>query len=167
MQFSLHRVPITGAAAARVNGRRQARRATIDIAHQALCERILDGELVMADVDRTRVDLVRLQDDIAQIGQGRLADRSAERLGRADVGVVLTRRLWRRELAALLNGEPLKHWTRDDSIAPKAWGLGVRRSRPGSDRRRRPPGDRPTCARSSKSREQLRALRGAARTRTP
>ena len=119
----------------------------------------------MADVDRTRVDLVRLQDDIAQIGQGRFADRSAERLGRADVGVVLTRRLWRRELAALLAGEPLKHWTRDESIAPKAWGLGatMEAESDSGDARREIVDVRPFV----EVEEQLRALRGAARSRTP
>jgi hypothetical protein len=37
-----------------------------------------------------------------------VADRSREHLGRADVGVTAVRRLWRRELANLASGRPLK-----------------------------------------------------------
>jgi len=125
MQFSLHRVPVTGDVAARVEARRQARRSKIDIAHQDLCRQILRGETHIRDIDRERVDLVRLQDDLAQVGQGIFADRGAERLGRADIGVAVTRRLWRRELNALTTGQPLKQWTRSAAIAPMAWRLGA------------------------------------------
>src|SRR4051812_45719297 len=43
MQFSLHRVPVTGKAAVRVHERRQARRSHIDISHQDACDLILSG----------------------------------------------------------------------------------------------------------------------------
>ena len=62
----------------------------------------------MREVDKTKVDLVRLQDDVAQVGQGLIADRDGERLGRADVGVIAIRRLWTRELGAFLKGQPTK-----------------------------------------------------------
>ena len=63
-----------------------------------MAEQILAGELRLADVDRDKVDLVRLQDDIAQVGQGRVAPRSLDRIGRADIGVIAIRKLWSREL---------------------------------------------------------------------
>src|SRR5262249_22982745 len=99
MQFSLHRVPVTGDAAARVRDRRQKRRSQIDISHQDACDEILSGRKRMEDYDFNRVDLVRLQDDVAQLGQGIMADREQEQMGRADVGVSMIRRLWRRELS--------------------------------------------------------------------
>jgi len=123
MQFSLHRIPVSGESAARVNARHQERRAKIDLPHQRICDQILRGRLSLRDVDKTRVDLVRLQDDIAQVGQGRIADRDRERPGRADTGVIAIRRLWNRELSALLAGGGLKRWKRDWKIAPRAWGL--------------------------------------------
>ncbi|MDX3905623.1 MAG: Rieske 2Fe-2S domain-containing protein [Pigmentiphaga sp.] len=123
MQFSLHRVPLKGDAAIRFKERRQRRRSSIDIPHQTVCEAILTGRKRLQDVDPQRVDMVRLQDDIAQLGQGRLADRRAEKLGRADVGVIATRRLWEREISALLDGRPLKSWTRTPAIVPAVWGL--------------------------------------------
>ena len=123
IQFSIHRVPVTGAAAERVSQRRQARRKTIDIDHNRLSEDMLAGRTGMGDIDTECVDLIRLQDDIAQIGQGRIADRTAERLGRGDVGVIMIRRLWARELQAMANGKPLKNWIRTPDIVPEAWGL--------------------------------------------
>jgi 5,5'-dehydrodivanillate O-demethylase len=125
MQFSLHRVPISGEAAERFKAHRLARRSTIDIAHQKVCADIIAGRTRLKDVDKERVDLVRLQDDIAQIGQGIMADRSTEKLGRADIGVVVTRRLWERETSALLEGLELKAWARTPAIVPTVWGLGA------------------------------------------
>ena len=55
---------------------------------------------------------------MAQVGQGRLANRQQERLGRSDVGVILLRRLWQRELRALAEGQPLKQWTRPADLVP-------------------------------------------------
>lgn len=123
MQFSIHRIPVTGAAAERIRERRQARRAEIDLPHQEICLDIIAGRLRMSDVDSNRVDMVRLQDDVAQLGQGLVADRSNERLGRGDVGLIEIRRLWRRELSGLLEDRPLKIWTRPDGLCPEAWGL--------------------------------------------
>jgi 5,5'-dehydrodivanillate O-demethylase len=123
MQFSVHRVPAQGEAAARLHARRQARRTEIEIPHQALARDVLEGRASMRDIDKKKVDLVRLQDDVAQVGQGLIADREGERLGRADVGVIAIRRLWARELAAFLEGRPTKKWKRDASIVPRAWGL--------------------------------------------
>ena len=74
-------------------------------------------------MDPQRVDLVRLQDDIAQVGQGRVADRDRERLGRGDVGVIAIRKLWHRELTALERDAPLTAWQRSPDIVPSAWTL--------------------------------------------
>jgi 5,5'-dehydrodivanillate O-demethylase oxygenase subunit len=121
IQFSIHRVPVTGEAAARVHARRQARRARIDIAHQDACDTVLSGRARVDDFDVNRVDLVRLQDDVAQLGQGIVADRSQENLGRADVGITAIRRLWRRELGNLAAGRPLKAWQKSEAIKVRAW----------------------------------------------
>lgn len=62
-------------------------------------------------------DIIGIQDDVAQLGQGIIADRANERLGRSDVGVVLIRNLWLRELQALEEGRPLKNWTWSKNVA--------------------------------------------------
>lgn len=57
-------------------------------------------------------ELTNAQDYVAQVGQGPVVDRTQERLGRSDAGVVFLRGLFLRELAALRDGRPLKRWTR-------------------------------------------------------
>ncbi len=133
MQFSLHRVPATGEVGRRIRARRQQRRSQIDLAHQRVCDDVLKGRVRLADIDKSRVDLVRLQDDIAQIGQGRTADRTTERLGRSDVGVITIRKIWARELAALAAGRPLKPWQRDATIHPTVWGIAGMLARDAAD----------------------------------
>ena len=64
----------------------------------------------LEDVVPETTDLVRLQDDIAQIAQGDV-DRSADRLGRSDVSVILRRQLWTRELQAFAEGRSLTQWS--------------------------------------------------------
>jgi 5,5'-dehydrodivanillate O-demethylase len=123
MQFSLHRVPAKGEALARIRARRQARRSGIDLAHQKLAEEILAGRIGIREVDPKRCDLVRLQDDVAQLGQGRIADRSQDHPGLADAGVIALRKLWRRELLALAQGRETKAWKRRPGMGPSAWGL--------------------------------------------
>jgi 5,5'-dehydrodivanillate O-demethylase len=124
MQFSLHRVPIAGEAAARFKERRARQRSTIDLAHQDVARAIIGGMTRLRDIDRSRVDLVRLQDDIAQVGQGTFASENPERLGRGDVGVIAIRQLWRRELNALAADGNLKEWTRPPNLKPHVWQLG-------------------------------------------
>jgi 5,5'-dehydrodivanillate O-demethylase len=51
-------------------------------------------------------------DDVTQLGQGVIPDREQERLGASDVGVILLRNLWKRDLRALAEGRPLKQWQR-------------------------------------------------------
>jgi 5,5'-dehydrodivanillate O-demethylase len=71
--------------------------------------RVLRGELRVHDL----VDypyLLNVQDTVAQTGQGVIADREHERLGRSDVGVILIRKLWEREMRALAEGRPLTPW---------------------------------------------------------
>lgn len=54
--------------------------------------------------------LVEIEDLIAQVGQGLIADRSGEILGRSDVGVMFLRRVMARELQALAEGRASKAW---------------------------------------------------------
>lgn len=72
-------------------------------------ERIVAGELYLADA-LNHPNLVTLEDYIAQVGQGRLVDRSQDHLSRTDKGVMLLRQIWLRELRALKEGRPVKNW---------------------------------------------------------
>jgi len=118
IQFGVHRLPLAGDEAERYRTRQAQRLAKMDLAHEEVAESILAGRLRLNDVAPDRTDLIRLQDDIAQVGQGRIALRRSERLGHGDAGVVMIRKIWARELTALAKGQPLKHWRRPPSLSP-------------------------------------------------
>jgi len=69
----------------------------------------LRGELHVDELTH-RPDIVNIQDAVAQAGQGPIADREHEHLGRSDALIVLLRKIWLRELQALAQGRPLKAW---------------------------------------------------------
>jgi 5,5'-dehydrodivanillate O-demethylase len=123
IQFSIHRVPIVGDAAKRIQERREARRSEIDLPHQRVADDILAGRINIQEVDVKRCDMVRLQDDVAQVGQGRIANRSLEHPGSGDIGLVAGRRIWRRDLQAFAEGRPHKAWRRSAEMRPSVWGL--------------------------------------------
>jgi 5,5'-dehydrodivanillate O-demethylase len=123
IQFSIHRVPVSGEVARRIRERREVRRREIDLPHQRVAAEILSGRLHMADVDPQRCDMVRLQDNVAQVGQSSIADRSLEHPGSGDIGIVTARRIWRRELLAFAAGRPRKPWKRPAEMRASVWGL--------------------------------------------
>jgi 5,5'-dehydrodivanillate O-demethylase len=70
------------------------------------------------------LQLTPAQDYVAIMGQGEIADRTLERLGKSDAGIVLLRRIFWREMESLKSGAPLKEWRRlaeaVDLPAPRA-----------------------------------------------
>lgn len=72
-------------------------------------EEIVAGKRFFKDVVN-HPNLVSLEDYIAQVGQGRIVDRSQDNLGRADRGVLMLRQLWLRELQEFQTGRPFKRW---------------------------------------------------------
>ena len=82
----------------------------------ALGEAILAGTLTHAELKEERgIAITAAQDHVFQVGQGAIPDRTQDRLGGADGGVILLRRIWERELKALAEGRPLKQWRRDEA----------------------------------------------------
>jgi 5,5'-dehydrodivanillate O-demethylase len=69
-------------------------------------EAILSGRKTWEDV-ATHPNIIRIQDGVSICGQGKIEDRSRERLGTSDAAVILLRRLWKRELGLLAAGKPL------------------------------------------------------------
>jgi 5,5'-dehydrodivanillate O-demethylase len=69
-------------------------------------EAILSGRKSWEDV-ANHPNIIRIQDGVAICGQGKIEDRSRERLGNSDAAVILLRRVWRRELGLLAAGKPV------------------------------------------------------------
>jgi len=60
--------------------------------------------------------MIRIQDYVTQVGQGPVSERKSERLIRADVGLMLYRKIWQREVMAHAEGRPLKNWYRSEAV---------------------------------------------------
>ncbi len=58
------------------------------------------------------LQLTPAQDYVAIMGQGEIAERDLERLGKSDAGIVLLRRLFWREMDLLRGGASIKDWRR-------------------------------------------------------
>jgi 5,5'-dehydrodivanillate O-demethylase len=86
-----------------------AARSSFDPPADEAARRILAGTASFSEFEG-RPDMPVIQDHVTQIGQGTIADRSAEHLGRSDLAIVRLRRIWRRELQALADGQPLSDW---------------------------------------------------------
>ena len=116
-RFGLDVVPLTGEAAKEYQDRQAARFAKATRRTEEIADAILAGRESAKDLSNDQPDLVNIQDYIAQVALGDIAAQpNQEHLGRADVGVILVRRLWARELQALAEGRPLTQWRRPDSF---------------------------------------------------
>jgi 5,5'-dehydrodivanillate O-demethylase oxygenase subunit len=111
MWFITNLVGVTGEAAVAYQAARQrylerqaAAGSSLDLAQQ-----VMDGKVRFADIDHP--DRVRVQDFAVQAGQGKIADRSNEYLGRSDTAIILWRRMIERELRAMQTGRNVKTWT--------------------------------------------------------
>jgi len=112
-QFTVVRKSKSQAHLDRYHQRRLEALARRDLDREALARDILAGRKRLQDVDPSRVHMIFLQDDIAQMGVGPIATRPMDRLGRGDAAVILYRRIWMRELGKFANDEPVKEWKYD------------------------------------------------------
>ena len=116
--FEVRAIPLTGEHAQTWLEQRRQKRSLEARDRAELVRSILDGKLQLGDVDPRRTDYVIIEDEVAQTGQREIADRARERLGHSDNGVVMLRKLWERELARLLAGQPAKKWTYHPDMVP-------------------------------------------------
>jgi 5,5'-dehydrodivanillate O-demethylase len=118
--FAVSLVRAKGEEAERFKERRRARMAQPYIPTEEMTQRVLRGEVRPSDLpdrdDILEIELVNIQDDVTQAGQGVIPDRDREWLGCSDVAVVLLRQIWHRELKALAEGRPLKQWSRPPEL---------------------------------------------------
>ncbi len=99
--------------------RRKARFDSHELKPMPMSDAVLAGKVNRHDLDLSRTHAFTFEDDLAQVGQGRIEDRRGERLGRTDAGVILMRKIWQRELRAFASGASLKQWR---WIPPETWG---------------------------------------------
>ena len=81
-----------------------------------LAEKILAGEMTLEELpdDMGAYTSFAIEDYVTMVGMGPLKGRVEEKLARTDIKVALQRRMWLREINALLAGKPLKEWALPD-----------------------------------------------------
>jgi len=123
--YAVNFVHVTGAAAERYRAymaERNAKLAALPPGWE-VAAKVVRGELSVRDI-LDRPDYLEVQDHIAQQSQGTIADRANEHLGRSDVLVAILRRIWSREMKAMVEGRPMKQWERTPDIRPTTGMLG-------------------------------------------
>lgn len=110
LQANLMRLPM-GEEAAIYQRRNAARRGERKgPSYREVAEAVLRGELTLEEVE-DRSNMNWIQDFVTQVGQGHPRDYlRTERLGRSDAAIILFRKIWQREVRAVLAGRPLKQW---------------------------------------------------------
>jgi len=112
VSFSVDLMHVDGEEAERYKERRKRTLEVGKVASPtAMGEAILAGQLKEKDLDKSlsTATLFSVEDYLMQVGQGAV-DRSKDRLGRVDIGVILMRKIWERELLAFAEGRTLKQW---------------------------------------------------------
>ncbi|MGY9006572.1 MAG: hypothetical protein ACKVJQ_10890, partial [Alphaproteobacteria bacterium] len=77
-----------------------------------LAEKILAGEMTLEDLpdDMSAYTSFTIEDYVTQVGQGPIATRGKEMIALSEERLVMQRRLWLREISAMLDGKPLTEW---------------------------------------------------------
>ena len=118
IHFEVRAIALTGERGRAWIEERRQMRAKAERDRPELVRAILAGKLRLSEVDPKRIDFVMLEDEVAQTGQGVIADRGKEHLGRSDRGVFLLRKIWERELLNLAEGRPVKIWVYRPDMVP-------------------------------------------------
>jgi 5,5'-dehydrodivanillate O-demethylase len=77
-----------------------------------IAQKVLAGEMALEELpkDLGAATCFEIEDYVTQVGQGPVASRSREQLGQNDVKLGILRRLWLREVTALVAGRPVTEW---------------------------------------------------------
>jgi 5,5'-dehydrodivanillate O-demethylase len=111
LRFEVNHVRLEGEAAEAYRQRYEQQERQLSQAN-ALGDSVLQGRMRIPEIDRgtSTYELFRVEDYVTEVGQGTIADRTDEHLGREDAGVILRRKQWLKELKALAEGRPLTNW---------------------------------------------------------
>jgi 5,5'-dehydrodivanillate O-demethylase len=116
VSFNLNMVHLAPADVERYRANRAEMQAKVTATAAELADEVLAGRARIDDVRHRIPDVVRLQDDVVLVAQGAIPDRSEEHLGRSDVGIILLRKIWRRELESVAKGQAPKQWVRTPEV---------------------------------------------------
>ncbi len=93
---------------------------------RSVVDEIWAGRLAYADIRHPELAIV--QDIAVQAGQGKIANRKTEHLGRSDRGITLWRRILARELRLIAEGRQPKKWQRPSADVIPVIGANISRT---------------------------------------
>lgn len=110
--FDVTHTPLEGAEAREYEAGRLKQQEAESEERWDLAEKVLAGEMTLEELpeELSAYTSFAIEDYVTQVGQGTVAERGRERLVDTDRKVILMRRLWLREVSALLEGRPLTEW---------------------------------------------------------
>jgi 5,5'-dehydrodivanillate O-demethylase oxygenase subunit len=116
-------IQVSGAEAEAYKKKRAEYEAVVAAAKPAgvVARELIAGRHFFADVRHPELAIV--QDIAVQAGQGRIAPRQGEHLGRSDAGIIQWRKILTRELRAFASGRPTKKWKQPPASVKPTFGF--------------------------------------------
>jgi 5,5'-dehydrodivanillate O-demethylase oxygenase subunit len=112
VSFDVTHTPLTGEEGARYQAARYAQQEAEAETRWDLAHKVMAGEMTLEDIpdEIGAYTSFAIEDYVTQVGTGPIAGRTHEHFGTTDVKVMLLRRMWLREVTAMLEGAPMKEW---------------------------------------------------------
>ncbi|MPZ13675.1 MAG: Rieske 2Fe-2S domain-containing protein [Chloroflexi bacterium] len=100
--------------------RRQASMVTAEVNPNEVADGILTGKLKLSEMHPSlnQRETFWIEDYVTEVGQGPIADRASDRLGRFDTGIFMLRKIWQREVVKHSQGQPIKRWASTGGLVP-------------------------------------------------
>ena len=113
VNFDVTHTPLHGAEAERYAEARYSQMEADAETRFDLAEKVLAGEMTLEELpaDLQANTCFIIEDYVTQVGQGGIRERGPELLAQSDVKPLLLRKIWLREVAAMLEGREMKSWT--------------------------------------------------------
>jgi 5,5'-dehydrodivanillate O-demethylase len=110
--FDVTLTPLTGEAGRAYEQSRKRQQESEAETRWDLAEKILAGEMTVEDLpqDMGAYTSFTIEDYVTQVGQGPLKGRGEEQVAVSEERLIMLRKLWMREVAAMLEGRPLTDW---------------------------------------------------------
>ena len=112
VSFDVTHTPVFGAEGEAYAASRYAQQEAEAEVRWDLALKVMAGDMRLEDLpdEMSAYTSFAIEDYVTQVGTGPIAGRTKEHFGSTDAKVVLLRRMWLREVSAMLAGEPMTEW---------------------------------------------------------